>query len=144
VQNVDNPQNAFMNHPNSTSLGLSLAFRQPLDIPLRLANFDKARAEERAFDQKRKEALGGIALEIEKAYADADAARKRNKLTAHGEKIARGWYNSVDQLLQVGTVESKDLVDAARSYFELRLQHLSAIMDLNVALAGLKRAAGVE
>jgi outer membrane protein TolC len=44
----------------------------------------------------------------------------------------------------VGTVESKDLVDAARSYFEMRLQHLSAIMDLNVSLAALKRAAGVE
>jgi outer membrane protein TolC len=144
VRNVDDPHNAFLNHPNSLGVGLALAARQPLDIPLRLASWDKARAEERAFAQKRKEALGGIALEIEKAYADADAARKRNKLTAHGEKIARGWYNSVDQLLQVGTVESKDLVDAARSYFELRLQHLSAIMDLNVALAGLKRAAGVE
>jgi multidrug efflux system outer membrane protein len=144
AQNVDDPHNAFLNHPNSLGVGLSVALRQPLDIPLRLAGFSKARAEERAFEWKRKEALGGIALEIEKAFADASAARKRQTLTAHGEKIARGWYNSVDQLLQVGTVESKDLVDAARSYFELRLQHFAAIMDLNVALAGLKRSAGVE
>jgi outer membrane protein TolC len=144
VGDVDDPHNAFMNHPNSLGVGLALAFRQPLDIPLRLAGFSKARAEERAFEQRRKEALGGIALEIEKAFADSDAARSRQKLTAHGEKIARGWYTSVDQLLQVGTVESKDLVDAARSYFEMRLQHLSAIMDLNVALAALQRAAGVE
>jgi outer membrane protein TolC len=144
AENVDTPGNAFLNHPNSVGVGLALALRQPLDFALRLAAFDKARAQERAYEQQRKQALGGIALEIDKAYAEADEARKRQSLTAHGEKIARGWYNSVDQLLQVGTVESRDLVDAARNYFELRLQHLSAIMDLNVALAGLKRAAGVD
>ena len=39
--------------------------------------------------------------------------------------------------------ESRDLVDAARSYFELRMRHLQSIMDVNMAMATLKQAAGV-
>jgi outer membrane protein len=144
VPNVDTPNNSFMNHPNSTGFSFYLGLRQPLDLVQRAGKYQQARAEERAFAAKRQEALGGIALEIERAFADVGAARKRNELTAHGEKIARGWYNSVDQILQVGVADSKDLVDAARSYFELRLKHLEAIMDLNVSLAALKRAAGVD
>ena len=89
-----------------------------------------------------------LVLQIDAALAPlAQAAGLRTRTVFGGvgqHPQAQALKAGVDQLLQVGTVESKDLVDAARSYFELRLQHLSAIMDLNVALAGLKRAAGVE
>jgi outer membrane protein len=144
ISNVDDPQNAFMNHPNALGVGLYLAFRQPLDIVEKLARFDQARAEERSVAAKRREALGGIAFEIERSWYDADEARARQEKTAHGEKVARGWYNAVDQNLQVGTAESRDMVDAARNYFEMRLRHLQSIMDLNVSVAALKRAAGVD
>ncbi len=145
VRNVDTPTNSFMNHANSEGLGLYLGLRQTLDIAEKLARFDQARADERVFAAKRREALGGIALEIERAFAEAEVARKRHTLAAHGEKLARGWYHSMNQATQVGVVASaKDMVDSARSYFELRLQYLSAIMDLNVSLAALKRAAGVD
>jgi len=43
----------------------------------------------------------------------------------------------------VGVAESRDLVDSARSYFELRLKHLQSIMDVNMAVAGLKQASGM-
>ena len=38
----------------------------------------------------------------------------------------------------------RDIADAARNYFELRLRHLQSIMDVNVNAAALKRAAGVD
>ena len=143
ASSVDDPQNAFMNHPNALGAGLSLVFRYNLDVPMRLATLSKSKADERVLGQRRKQALGGISIEIENAWLDARAARKRSELLGHSEKVARGWYNAVDQNLQVGVAESRDLVDAARNFFELRMRHLQSIMDVNMAIAGLKQAAGV-
>jgi len=143
AQSVDNPDNAFMSRPNSLGAGFSLVLRYNLDVPLRLATLSKAKADERVLAERRKQALGGIYIEIESAWLEARAARRRSELLAHSEKVARGWYNAVDQSLQVGVAESRDLVDAARSFFELRLRHLQSIMDVNMAIAAMKQAAGV-
>jgi len=92
---------------------------------------------------RRRQALGGIYIDILNDWLDARAARRKSEIAGHSEKVARGWYNSVDQNLKVGVAESRDLVDAARSYFELRMRHLQTIMELNMAMATLKQAAGV-
>lgn len=143
AQSVDDPNNAFMSHPNALGAGLSLVLRYNLDVPLRLATLSKAKADERVLAARRKQALGGISIEIENAWLEARAARRKSELLGHSEKVARGWYNAVDQNLQVGIAESRDLVDAARNFFELRMRHLQSIMDVNMALASLKQAAGV-
>lgn len=143
AQSVDDPQNAFMNHPNALGAGLALVVRYNLDVPERLANYAKAAADQRMAIERRKQALGGISIEIENAWLDARSARRKTELLAHSEKVARGWYNAVDENLQVGVADSRDLVDAARNYFELRMRHLQSIMDTNMAIASLKRAAGV-
>lgn len=140
---MDDPANGFMNHPNTIGAGLSLVARYSLDVPMRLANLDKAKADERVMAERRKQALGGISIEIENAWLEARAARRKSDLLGHSEKVARGWYNAVDQNLQVGVAESRDLVDAARSYFELRMRHLQSIMDVNMAEASLKQTAGL-
>ena len=143
AQSVDDPQNAFMNHPNALGAGLSLVLRYNLDVAERLATRSKAVADERSFTERRKQALGGIYIEIENAWLDARAARRKSELLGHSEKVARGWYNAVDENLQVGVAESRDLVDAARNFFELRMRHLQSIMDVNMATATLKQTAGV-
>ncbi len=140
---VDNPENAFLNHPNALGAGLALVIRYNLDVPQRLANRSKAVADDRVARARGQQALGGIYVEIENAWLDARAARRKSDVLAHMEKVARGWYNAVDQNLQVGVAESRDLVDAARNYFELRMRHLQSIMDVNMAVATLKQAAGV-
>lgn len=143
AQDADNPNNAFMSHPNGLGAGLFLVLRAPLDFAERLAHLDRARADERTVEAKRRLALGGIALDIERAYATLVEARKRLTTTAHGERTARSWLGAVEQNLELGTAESRDLVDAARSFFELRIRHLQALMDVNVAMASLERAAGL-
>jgi len=117
--------------------------RYNLDVAERLANHSKASSDARMAVQRSKQALGGIYIEIENAWLDERAARRRSDLLGHSEKVARGWYNAVDENLQVGVAESRDLVDAARNYFELRMRHLQSIMDVNMATATLKQAAGV-
>jgi outer membrane protein TolC len=140
---VDDPQNAFMNHPNALGAGLALVIRYNLDVPERLATHNKAIADQHQIEARRRQALGGIQIEIENAWLEARAARRKAELLGHSEKVARGWYNAVDENLQVGVAESRDLVDAARNFFELRMRHLQSIMDVNMATASLKQAAGV-
>jgi outer membrane protein TolC len=140
---IDDPQNGFLNHPNALGAGFSLVLRYNLDVAERLANRSKAAADNRMAVQRRKQALGGIYIEIENAWLDARAARRKSEILNHSEKVARGWYNAVDQNLQVGVAESRDLVDAARSFFEYRMRHLQSIMDVNMAMATLKQTAGV-
>ena len=55
-----------------------------------------------------------------------------------------GWYRAMDD--QIGNIGGigRDIADAARNYFELRLRHLQAIMDVNVNTAQLRRVAGVD
>jgi outer membrane protein TolC len=142
ASSIDNPQSAFLNHPDSLGFSLSLALRYNLDIAGRVATWRKAKADERVLEARRRQALGGITLEIENAWLETSVARKKSDLLSHSEKVARGWYNSVDQALTVGTGNARDLVEAARNYFELRLRHLQSIMDVNMAVTQLKMATG--
>jgi outer membrane protein TolC len=142
ASSMDDPQNAFMNHPDNVGFTLALGLRYNLDVAGRVATWRKAKADERLLEARRHQALGGITLEIENAWIDTHTARKKSELLAHSEKVARGWYNSIDQQLNVGTGNARDLVEAARNYFELRLRHLQAIMDVNMAVTQLKMASG--
>jgi outer membrane protein TolC len=143
VQSVDDPHNAFWNHPNSLGFFLALGIHYDLQLPEHLAQLHKAHADESMLAERRRQALGGVAVEIETNWLEARATRRKAELLAHSEKVARGWYNAVDQSLQVGVAESRDLVDAARNYFELRVRHLQSIMDVNMAAGQLKFSAGV-
>ena len=140
---VDDPNNAFMNRPNYLGAGLQLAARMPIDIAVGIGRYNEARAQERSFAARRQQALGGIGLEIRKAWLDAAEARGRRQVLRHSEKIARGWYNATDQALQTGVADARDVAESARAYVELRLRHLQALMDQNVALAVLRNSAGL-
>jgi outer membrane protein TolC len=140
---VDTPQNAFMSRPNTTGASLLLGARVPLDIAVKLGQYDEARAQERQLAAKRDQALGGIGIEIRKAWLDFEEARQRREVLEHAEKIARGWYNATDQALNTGVAEPRDLSESARNYVELRLRHLQALMDQNIDLAALRNSAGI-
>jgi hypothetical protein len=56
---------------------------------------------------------------------------------------AQGWLNAVRDNIDLGTADSRDLVEAARSYYELRLRFYQAIADVNIGVALLRKATGV-
>ncbi len=144
---VDNPANGFLAHANTLGASFALVAHSPLDFGVRLGRLAQAAADERAFRERRRQALGGISIEINKAYADYEEARQREKTLGHGEKVARGWYNIVDRNMSQGitiSTDSRELTDAARTYFDFRIRHLQAILDTNMALSALHRVTGVE
>jgi outer membrane protein TolC len=141
---VEDGQSAFINRANVLMFGAFLGIRQPLDIGQRFGRWRHARADANMLDAQRMAAREGFNYEIRRVHAELTEARRRMKATEAGQKAARGWLNAVQQNIDLGTSEPRDLIDAARSYFELRVAFLQSIMDVNVSTAALRRASGVD
>jgi outer membrane protein TolC len=118
-----------------------------LDLAVRYGRLQQAIATERATEEQVRWAIGGIRVELRKAWADHEEARKRALQLGHAERVARGWYGIVQGNMAAGITvasDARELVDALRTYFDFRLRHLLAIMDANLTLAQLHRASGVQ
>jgi outer membrane protein len=144
ASSVQDSENAFVNHVNTPSFLFALGIRQPLDIIQKFMIYRRSAAEASVIVAQRGAAQAGVQFEIDQAYADLKEARDRMGIAERGQKVARGWLTAVQQNLDLGTAEPRDLVDAARQYFELRLRYFQAINDVNYATARLRRASGVD
>jgi outer membrane protein TolC len=82
-------------------------------------------------------------LEVTTIYEQMEDAHRRERAWAGGEKETRAWFIAAVQGYQIGTLESRDLVDAVRAYFNARFSHIQAIRDLNTATAELERVSGL-
>jgi len=143
ANSIDNPQNAFSNDPfNTLSAGLAAGLRMPLDIGVRNAHSLRVAAEAEEAVQRRREALGGILFEVQRAYSDLVEAQERYRIMQKAEKSGHSWITAVSQNFAAGLAEARDFSDALVSYFTYRLRGLQAMYDLDVASATLSRAVG--
>ena len=143
AQDVDDANNAFVSHYfNSTTAGVAAALRMQLDLGPRLARATRTSAESAEIAFRRTEALGGIALEVRKAYGEVSEAGERIKAVQKGEKAAKSWISAVAQNFALGLAEARDLTDALLAFFNMRYRYLQAVFDYNIAVAALTRATG--
>ena len=115
-----------------------------LDFGPKTARLQRSVAELRQFEARRREALGGGALEIERVYNDLIEATKRYRAADRAERRARGWLQGIKQNIDVGTADSRDMIDALRTYYEQHVNVLRALNDATVQLAFLRRLSGLE
>jgi multidrug efflux system outer membrane protein len=87
-------------------------------------------------------ALGNAMLEVEKAYADAVEAKGREEAWDKAEHVAKQWISTVQDHIDLGTYDERQLLEPLRAYANARGQHLYALMDYNVALSSLALASG--
>ncbi len=127
---------------NYLRYGAALVFRWQLDMVPNAARVDQAEAALEELRQTERFALGGVGVEVETAYAQVVDAAARERAFGLAEKTARKWLIAVQQGIDVGTQEERDLVDPARQWALQRFSHLNAIMDLNVAWSNLALATG--
>jgi len=143
AQTVDDPQNAYYSHYfNSRSAGLAAALRMQLDLGPKIARARRTEAEAQEITHRRSEALGGILLEVRKAYAEAGEASSRVAAMDKGQKAGKAWISAVAQNFAVGLAEARDLSDALVAFFGMRTRYLQAVFDLYVARSSLTRAIG--
>ena len=125
---------------NYLRYGAALVFRWQLDF---LAQRGAGRASEgagRRAARDRALRLGGIGVEVETAYAQVVDAQAREQAYGAAQRTAKQWVIAIQQGIDVGTKEDADLVDAAKPWATQRFNHLTSMMDLNVAWSNLALA----
>ncbi len=125
---------------NYLRYGAALVLRWQLDLLPNAARVEQAKAQVEELRETERYALGGIGVEVETAYAQVVDAQAREQAYGAAQRTARQWVIAIQQGIDVGTKEDADLVDAAKQWAQQRFNHLTSIMDLNLAWAALALA----
>ncbi|MBI4950569.1 MAG: TolC family protein [Myxococcales bacterium] len=134
--------NPFTGDPNYFHYGAGLVFQWKLDVVPQVARVEFAEAQLREMMALDRKALGGVAAEVEQAYAEVVDWGKRLGAYRKAAKYAKRWLVTVQQAIDVGTMEEKELLDPAKAYLEHRYNALNATMEYNLAMARLAKATG--
>ncbi|AUX41865.1 uncharacterized protein SOCE26_032900 [Sorangium cellulosum] len=140
---VANQLNPFTSDPgNYFHYGAALVLQWKLDLLPQSARvrFAEAQLDEMAATQRF--AMGGVATEVETAYAEVVEAQRRLDAYAKAAKYGKRWLVMVQQGIDVGTMTDKDLIDPAKAYATNRFNQLNATMDLDMAMSRLAKATG--
>lgn len=127
---------------NYLRYGFAVGMRWSLDFLPTEARIRQADAQLAEMRQTMRYAMGGVALEVEKAYAEATEKKKKVDAYQKASKYARQWLIKVAQGIDVGATEEREMVDPARQYALQRYAYLSALMEYNMSMATLANVTG--
>lgn len=140
---IANQRNPFAYDPaNFQVYGFGLVMRWKLDFLPQSARIARAKAQLEEVRATERFALGGVATEVEKAFEEAEDARRRMEAWSRATQYAKQWLIKVQQGIDLGLTDEEDLVEPSKEYALKRFEEMSAIFDYNVALAKLSLATG--
>jgi outer membrane protein TolC len=145
AQEVTDQRNPFAKDSgNSVGYGFALAMRWQLDFLPQTARVAKAQADLEEMRATERYALGGVAVEVENAFAEAEDAERRLDAYSRAASYAKQWLIKVQQGIDVGVMDDEDIVDPAKEWALKRFSQMSATFDYNMAVAKLSLATGWE
>ncbi len=127
---------------NRFGYSIGLGMQWGLDIlpkQARIAQAESQLEEARAMERF---ALGGVAVEVENAYAVVVEAKGREENWDRAEHRAKRWISTVQDAIDLGTRDERFLIEPLRTYVFARANHEQALMDFHVALSELARVTG--
>jgi len=140
---VANQINPFTNDPaNYFSYGAAFVFQWKLDALPQTARIRFAEAQLEEVRALERYALGGAGVEVETAYAEVVDWQKRLEAYSKATSYARRWLVMIQQGIDVGTREEKEVLDPAKAYATNRFSALNATMELDMAMSRLAKATG--
>jgi outer membrane protein TolC len=140
---VTDQRNPFVNDAgHGRSYGAALVLRYKLDFLPQSARYDQATAQLEEQRATERYALGGVGVEVEQAFREAEDAARRLEAYTRATGYAKRWLIQVQQGIDVGTFEDADVVDPAKEYALKRFSQMSATFDYNMAVAHLAQATG--
>jgi outer membrane protein TolC len=135
--------NAWIFDPfNHFWFGAAIGVRWNLDILPAQARVQQAEAQLEETRALERYALGGVAVEVENAYASAVEASKREEAWARAESRTRQWISTVQDRIDLGTLDERALTEPLRAYVNARINHNYALMDSNITRSELARVTG--
>lgn len=143
AEEVTDQRNPFAHDPaNFASYGFGLALRWKVDFLPQSARVAQAEAQLEEVRATERFALGGVGVEVEKAFAEAEAASKRLDAWTRATQFARQWLIKVQQGIDIGTFDAEDIVEPSKEYALRKFSQMSATYDFNIAIAQLAQATG--
>jgi outer membrane protein TolC len=137
---LQDDRNGFASGGQSATIGLGL--RVNLFDAGRGKRLAAAAADERAAEHERRAAADQVRLELTAALRRAQAARQRRDAAQGGAEEGREALRVVRERRLAGLATLTDELDTEAAALGAELQELQAAMDLAVADAALRRAAG--
>ncbi|MEZ4440740.1 MAG: TolC family protein [Polyangiaceae bacterium] len=140
---IANQINPFAYDPgNYFRYGAALVAQWNLDFVPAVARIQQAEAQLRETQGQGRMATDGVPAEVEGAYAEVVDWDKRLTAYYNAMKTAKRWLVTVQQAIDIGTLEDKELIDPAKAYAEHRANVLKATMEYNLALSKLAQVTG--
>lgn len=127
---------------NDLSAGVALVGRYSWDFPIKSAQLEQARAEYEKLERQRELLVGAIRLEVEKVHADLADALLRSTAQIEAERSARRWATSAFAAFDVGTADTRELVDSFTALAMASVEKGRAWHDVQVGLHSLSKAVG--
>ncbi len=145
TSNATRQKSPFAYDPyNELTAGVGLGMRYQWDFPQKSIQLEQARAEYEKLEHQRNLAGAGVKLEIEKAWGEASLALKRSDRQGEAEKNARRWANAAFTAFDLGTGDTRELIDSFMAYAQSSAARMQALHDTRISLAALTRAVGRE
>jgi outer membrane protein TolC len=140
---ITDQQNPFVHDSiNVLFYGAALVLRYKLDFLPNAARVAQAQAQLEELRATERYALGGVGVEVETAYREAEDAQRRLDAYSEAAAYAKKWLILVQQGIDVGTNDEEDIVDPAKEWALKRFAVMSATFDYNVAVGKLAQATG--
>lgn len=127
---------------NDLSAGIALVSRYTWDFPQKSALLDAARAELDKMRAQRDLLKAAVRLELEKAHGEVLGALVRVEKQSQAEKSARRWATAAFAAFDLGTGDTRDLVESFTALASASAQRAQALHDVQVGLESLSRAVG--
>jgi outer membrane protein TolC len=142
---ITDQQNPFVRDGiNVVAYGAALVLKYKFDFLPTAARVAQAQAQLEELRATERYALGGVAVEVETAYREAEDAQRRLDAYNEAAQYAKKWLILVQQGIDVGTNDEEDIVDPAKEWALKRFAVMSATFDYNVAVGKLAQATGWE
>ena len=123
---------------------LAVGFRIELDVPQKLAQLERARAELARVQAQANQAGQAITLQVERAWQAVRTARARWRVQRRALRAAKAWMRANLMSYGVGVFDTKDLLDSIAAHAKATIESSRVHHDLAVAMDELRLAVGED
>lgn len=128
---------------NDRTAGIGLAARGTFDIPIKNAQLDQSRAELEKLKAQQRLLQAGIRLEVTQVHGALTAALAKAQAMTDAEKNARRWATAAYAAFDLGTGDTRELVDAFTALAQASADKGKSWHDVRVGIAALSRVTGM-
>ncbi|WP_224248273.1 TolC family protein [Hyalangium gracile] len=141
--NATPQRSPFADDPyNDRSVGIGIAARGTFDIPIKNAQLDQARAELDKLKAQQRLLQAAIHLEVAKVHGELVSALERARAYSEGEKNTRRWATAAYAAFDLGTGDTRELMDAFTALAQASAERAKGWFDVRVGIEALNRVTG--